>query len=499
MPLVKSGSKSAISKNISTEVHAGKPQKQAVAIALNTARQSKASGGLMPNDMMNSLMKRRKAKLMAEGGRTEAKDGFNTDPDLRESSSEMSNSSRFDDLLSDEQDQIDRNEGLYSNGGTVHTPSQVSGSIDYNANLKESYGPDEDQSKDESQGNDTQSPAYNQRKTAGSYKQDPTLYDEGGQADDKPASNVTPANMSQSQMQNVMKGFNQTKARGGVVSPNESSDNIPSKSDGQEDPLNPLKKLGKAYKSKPIGNQGRPTIDLNDHRYAQGGNVGKHQVAYNDEIPYTPQLDTDEDHDESSDIAYADGGEAGSGYEPGNRSPKGSKAPMPRTGKGQIAYDTGVDEPEQSDTLRLPDEDSDIAMADGGSMDNQTVAEDNFYDEKQSESGAKHLGSVLKDTPEYKDESSDTVMAEGGNLHTSPDTNGDYEEMDPDTQQHLGTDFEDTPQEFDEYSSYADGGQIRDDQSPSRNPKSFQDEDEENSAIRARRRKSMKMVMESED
>ena len=35
MPLIKSKSKEAISKNIKTEIKVGKPQKQAVAIALN--------------------------------------------------------------------------------------------------------------------------------------------------------------------------------------------------------------------------------------------------------------------------------------------------------------------------------------------------------------------------------------------------------------------------------------------------------------------------------
>lgn len=45
MPLVKSSSKQAISRNIRTEVAAGRPQKQAVAIALNTARQA---GGKVP-------------------------------------------------------------------------------------------------------------------------------------------------------------------------------------------------------------------------------------------------------------------------------------------------------------------------------------------------------------------------------------------------------------------------------------------------------------------
>ena len=42
MPLEKGKSKKAISRNIEREVAAGKPQKQAVAIALNTARKSGA-------------------------------------------------------------------------------------------------------------------------------------------------------------------------------------------------------------------------------------------------------------------------------------------------------------------------------------------------------------------------------------------------------------------------------------------------------------------------
>jgi hypothetical protein len=42
MPLNKSKSKSAVGKNIETEMKAGKQQKQAVAIALNTARRAGA-------------------------------------------------------------------------------------------------------------------------------------------------------------------------------------------------------------------------------------------------------------------------------------------------------------------------------------------------------------------------------------------------------------------------------------------------------------------------
>ena len=41
MPLLKGSSKKIIAENIKTEIQDGRPQKQAVAIALNTARKSK--------------------------------------------------------------------------------------------------------------------------------------------------------------------------------------------------------------------------------------------------------------------------------------------------------------------------------------------------------------------------------------------------------------------------------------------------------------------------
>lgn len=43
MPLVKGSSKKAISTNIKREMHAGKPQRQAVAIAYSVARKSSSS------------------------------------------------------------------------------------------------------------------------------------------------------------------------------------------------------------------------------------------------------------------------------------------------------------------------------------------------------------------------------------------------------------------------------------------------------------------------
>ena len=45
MPLVKGSGRAAISANIRTEMNENKPQKQAVAIALNTARKYRDSGG----------------------------------------------------------------------------------------------------------------------------------------------------------------------------------------------------------------------------------------------------------------------------------------------------------------------------------------------------------------------------------------------------------------------------------------------------------------------
>lgn len=40
MPLVKSASKKNVSKNIRTEMNAGKPQKQSISIALDVARKA---------------------------------------------------------------------------------------------------------------------------------------------------------------------------------------------------------------------------------------------------------------------------------------------------------------------------------------------------------------------------------------------------------------------------------------------------------------------------
>lgn len=66
MPLNKGKSKAAIGQNIRTEINAGKPQKQAVAIALNTARKAGAKIPAKPvkpvkpvSNNLSDMMKRR--------------------------------------------------------------------------------------------------------------------------------------------------------------------------------------------------------------------------------------------------------------------------------------------------------------------------------------------------------------------------------------------------------------------------------------------------------
>jgi hypothetical protein len=62
--LIKSSKKEAIGKNIATEIKAGKPQKQAVAIALSTQREARKAklGALLEKHMKSGEEKGEKKK-----------------------------------------------------------------------------------------------------------------------------------------------------------------------------------------------------------------------------------------------------------------------------------------------------------------------------------------------------------------------------------------------------------------------------------------------------
>jgi hypothetical protein len=94
MPLMKGKSEKAFSKNVATEMHAGKPQPQALAIAYSMKRkaQQKAKGGHVHGPMCAE------GCMMAEGGQL-TKDGYQsakeeTNPDLALHSDEMASGYR---------------------------------------------------------------------------------------------------------------------------------------------------------------------------------------------------------------------------------------------------------------------------------------------------------------------------------------------------------------------------------------------------------------------
>jgi hypothetical protein len=191
---------------------------------------------------------------------------------------------------------------------------------------------------------------------------------------------------------------------------------------------------------------------------AKGGNVS---MAYGQGRKEHDQEDNAELHDEDSSIALAEGG---------------------------IAYNSNLKENYQEDTPEDHDEDSRIALADGGSVEHAKRLDPDMEDTRESKDEASSIamaegGSVEhakrlepddEDTRESKDEASSIALAEGGDIA--------YTDMDEHDQ-------EDTPELHNE--ELAEGGQIANDQSPSRNPKSMQNESDQDRAMKKRRRQLM--------
>lgn len=79
MPLLQGKSKSAFEHNVRVERKAGKPLKQALAIAYDVKRRAQgkahggmvkgySDGGIMRDKMMDDMMMRRKMRMMSKGG-----------------------------------------------------------------------------------------------------------------------------------------------------------------------------------------------------------------------------------------------------------------------------------------------------------------------------------------------------------------------------------------------------------------------------------------------
>ena len=62
MPLKKGYSKKSVSKNIKTEMAKGRPQKQAIAIALDVAREAQKKAGKKPMPMKKASKKKSSKK-----------------------------------------------------------------------------------------------------------------------------------------------------------------------------------------------------------------------------------------------------------------------------------------------------------------------------------------------------------------------------------------------------------------------------------------------------
>lgn len=361
MPLHPGKSKSVVSQNIKEMIASGHPKDQAVAASLSNARKYSNGGPVDSSRMIDALMAKRRKKL-------EPDSDFNTEPDLREQSAELSNDTHSDSLLSAETPLEDREEALYSEGGAVEAQESMRKAFKY------------------AKGGEV-----------------PLLHDEQGN--------------DLSHHESVPEG------------------------DGGEDTS--------MYKPKQIANKGRPTIDLN--MYAPGGKV---KMAYGHGRSEIDQKDNPEAHDEDSSVAMASG--------------------------GLVDESRHLSEHEQPDTPELSDEDSGIVgkPAKSHPVDPEKHLSPDMKDLPQEHnevtelasgglvSESKHLSEPeQEDTPELSDEDSDIAYAEGGEIETHHSTS---EPLDP-----HGT------------------GSTYQDQEPPHNPKSFENESEDEESMKARRRRLM--------
>jgi hypothetical protein len=354
----------------------------------------------MADKLSDALMKKRKSKF-------EPSEDYNTSPDLREQSSSLSNSTLFDDLSGSEMGRPDSEESMYKDGGSVSKPGSGKRFAALEGKLSHQKGVTDPAALAASIGRKKYGEAKMAKWSAA-----------GKHADGGP---ILDPQSAQSAQESMRKAFGHAEggsvripqARSYVEYGDEMHDkegndishheSIPA-SEGEESSM---------YKPKQIGNKGRATVDLN--LYAQGGRV---KMAYGQGKMEDDQKDTPQTYDEDSSIAYADGGSVSKpiGYSHTLREGEVEDAPLlkneiqaQRYAEGGIAYNKGMSEPEQDDTMEQHDEASGIAYAKGGNVEDFGDSEDDL-----SVDDATHLRPDAEDTRQSKDEASSIAMADGG-------------------------------------------------------------------------------------
>lgn len=255
----------------------------------------------------------------------------------------------------------------------------------------------------------------------------------------------------------------------------------------------------------------------------------RHDMGDNEDSVLDHKLSAEGRQSEREEALYAEGGpaldpnkaqQAQDSLRKAFKFKSGGKVSSGPHSSEKLAYGHGLSESEQQDEPRLSDEDSGIALAEGGIAYNSNLKEnypddsDLVTDERSrivfaqggTVQGAKHLEANDEDTRESKDEASSITLAEGGSVEHAKRLEDDMkdtpESHDEDSSIAMAaggdiayTDIdeheqEDTPEQLNEM-DMAEGGQIEDDQESGMNPKSMQNEDAEERAMKKRRRQLM--------